>query len=135
MDESTARDGTVGGLRGVLVLLAGLGIVALPEPVAAGLGLVLLYSLAAVAVVSGVMNVIGALRVREIAGWLLPAGLLVLVLGLTALAAPAALGSVLARSVGGVVALGGGLALLSAIRRGRQARWADARQRRSLETR
>jgi hypothetical protein len=134
MDESTARDGTVAGLRGALVLLAGLGIVALPEPVAAGLGLVLLYSLAAVAIVSGVMNVVGALRVREIAGWLLPAGLVVLVLGLTALAAPAVLGSVLARTVGCVVALGGGLALLSAIRRGRQLRWAEARQRRRLPT-
>ena len=134
MDESSTRDGTVAGLRGALVLLAGLGIVALPEPVAAGLGLVLLYSLAAVAIVSGVMNVVGALRVREIAGWLLPAGFLVLVLGLTALAAPAALGSVLARSVGGVVALGGGHALLSAIRRGRQLRWAEARQRRRLQT-
>src|SRR5215470_14759154 len=116
MDESSTRDGTVAGLRGALVLLAGLGIVALPEPVAAGLGLVLLYSLAAVAVVSGVMNVVGALRVREIAGWLLPAGLLVLVLGLTALAAPAALGSVLARTLGAAVALAGGLVLVSAIR-------------------
>jgi uncharacterized membrane protein HdeD (DUF308 family) len=135
MDESTARDGTVAGLRGALVLLAGLGIVALPEPVAAGLGLVLLYALAAIAVVSGVMNVVGALRVREIAGWLLPAGLLVLALGLTALAAPAALGSVLARGVGGVVAVSGGLALLSAIRRIRQLRWAEARQRRRLQTR
>ena len=135
MDQSSARDRTVAGLRGALVLLAGLGIVALPEPVAAGLGLVLLYALAVVAIVSGVMNVVGALRVREIAGWLLPAGLLVLVLGLIAFAAPAALGSVLARTVGGVVALGGGLALLSAIRRGRQLRWGDARQRRRLQTR
>ena len=135
MDESSERDRTVAGLRGAVVFLAGLGIVALPEPVAAGLGLVLLYSLAGVAIVSGVMNVVGALRVREIAGWLLPAGLLVLVLGLTTLAAPAALGSVLARSVGGVVALGGGLAILSAIRRGRQLRWADPRQRRRLQAR
>ncbi|HKA28329.1 MAG TPA: DUF308 domain-containing protein [Candidatus Binatia bacterium] len=135
MDESSERDRTVAGLRGAVVFLAGLGIVALPEPVAAGLGLLLLYSLAGVAIVSGVMNVVGALRVREIAGWLLPAGLLVLVLGLTTLAAPAALGSVLARSVGGVVALGGGLAILSAIRRGRQLRWADPRQRRRLQAR
>ena len=111
MDESTARDGT-----------------------AATLGLVLLYALAGVAIVSGVMNIVGALRVRELASWLLPAGLLVLVLGLTALAAPAALGSVLTRSVGSVVALGGGLALLSAIRRARQLRWVEAQQRR-LQTR
>jgi len=134
MDESTALDGTAAGLPGALVLLAGIGIVALPEPVAGILGLALLYALAAVAVVSGVMNVVGALRVRELAGWLLPAGLLVLVLGLTALAAPAALGSVLTRSVGSVVALGGGLALLSAIRRGRRLRWAEAQQRRRLQT-
>src|SRR5262245_63972437 len=135
MDDSTAHDAHGAGLRGAMVLLAGLGIVAVPEPVAAAIGLVLVYGLAAVAIVSGVMNVVGALRVREIAGWLLPAGLLVLVLGLTTLAAPAALGSVLARSVGGVVALGGGLAILSAIRRGRQLRWADARQRRRLQAR
>ena len=135
MDESTARDGTAAGLPGALVLLAGLGIVALPEPVAATLGLVLLYALAGVAIVSGVMNVVGALRVRELASWLLPAGLLVLVLGLTALAAPSALGSVLTRSVGSVVALGGGLAFLSAIRRARQLRWAEAQQRRHLQTR
>jgi len=134
MDESTALDGTAAGLPGALVLLAGIGIVALPEPVAGILGLALLYALAAVAVVSGVMNVVGALRVRELASWLLPAGLLVLVLGLTALAAPAALGSVLTRSVGSMVALGGGLALLSAIRRGRRLRWAEAQQRRRLQT-
>jgi uncharacterized membrane protein HdeD (DUF308 family) len=134
MDESTALDGTAAGLPGALVLLAGIGIVALPEPVAGILGLALLYALAAVAVVSGVMNVVGALRVRELASWLLPAGLLVLVLGLTALAAPAALGSVLTRSVGSAVALGGGLALLSAIRRGRRLRWAEAQQRRRLQT-
>src|SRR4029077_5247558 len=133
MDESTALDVTAAGLPGALVLLAGIGIVALPEPVAGILGLALLYALAAVAVVSGVMNVVGALRVRELAGWLLPAGLLVLVLGLTALAAPAALGSVLTRSVGSVVALGGGLALLSTIRRGRRLRWAEAQQRRRLQ--
>ena len=135
MDESDALDGTGAGLPGALVLLAGLGIVALPEPVAAMLGLVLLYALAGIAIVSGVMNVVGALRVRELASWLLPAGLLVLVLGLTTLAAPAALGSVLTRSVGSVVALGGGLALLSAIRRARQLRWAEAQQRRRLQTR
>jgi hypothetical protein len=135
MDGSTAHDVQGAGLRGAIVLLAGLGVVALPEPIAATMGLVLVYALAAVAIVSGVMNVVGALRVREIAGWLLPAGFLVLVLGLTALAAPAALGSVLARSVGAMVALGGGLALLSAIRRGRRLRWAEAQQRRRLQTR
>jgi hypothetical protein len=135
MDGSTAHDVQGAGLRGAIVLLAGLGVVALPEPMAATMGLVLVYALAAVAIVSGVMNVVGALRVREIAGWLLPAGFLVLVLGLTALAAPAALGSVLARSVGAMVALGGGLALLSAIRRGRRLRWAEAQQRRRLQTR
>lgn len=135
MDESDALDGSGAGLPGALALLAGLGIVALPEPVAAMLGLGLLYALAGIAIVSGVMNVVGALRVRELASWLLPAGLLVLVLGLTTLAAPAALGSVLTRSVGSVVALGGGLALLSAIRRARQLRWAEAQQRRRLQTR
>ncbi|HJW68276.1 MAG TPA: DUF308 domain-containing protein [Candidatus Binatia bacterium] len=134
MDESTAHAHGA-GLRGAIVLLAGLGIVALPEPVAATIGLVLVYGLAAVAVVSGVMNVLGALRVREIAGWLLPAGLVVIVLGLTALAAPAALGSVLARALGGVVALAGGFLLLSAVRRGRQLRFVEAEQRRRLQTR
>ena len=134
MDESTAHAHGA-GLRGAIVLLAGLGIVALPEPVAATIGLVLVYGLAAVAVVSGVMNVLGALRVREIAGWLLPAGLFVMVLGLTALAAPAALGSVLARTLGGVVALAGGFLLLSAVRRGRQLRFVEAEQRRRLQTR
>jgi uncharacterized membrane protein HdeD (DUF308 family) len=134
MDESTAHDAHGAGLRGAIVLLAGLGIVALPEPVAATIGLVLVYGLAAIAVVSGVMNVVGALRVREIAGWLLPAGLFVIVLGLTALAAPAALGSVLARTLGGVVAFAGGFLLLSAVRRGRQLRFAAAEQRRRLQT-
>jgi len=134
MHESRADGDYRVGLRGALVLLAGLGIVALPEPVAAAVGLVLLYAVAALAIVSGVMNVLGALRVREIAGWLLPAGLAVLVLGLTVLAAPAALGSALARSLGAVVALGGGLALLAAVRRVRQLRWVEA-ERRRLQTR
>ena len=132
MDELSAYEGPRAGLRGAIVLLAGLGIVALPEPVAAPLGLVLVYALAAVAVVSGVMNIVGALRVRELAGWLLPAGVLVLLLGLAALAAPAVLGSILARTLGAAVALAGGLALLSAIRRGRRLRWAQ--QHRQLQT-
>jgi short repeat uncharacterized protein DUF308 len=131
MDELSAYEGPRAGLRGAIVLLAGLGIVVLPEPVAAPLGLVLVYGLAAVAVVSGVMNIVGALRVRELAGWLLPAGVLVLLLGLAALAAPAVVGSILARTLGAAVALAGGLALLSAIRS--RLRWVQ--HHRQLQTR
>jgi len=104
-------------LRGALLLSAGIGVIALPDAVAAVTGLVLLYGLAALAVIAGVINLIGALRVRETAKWLLPASLVTLVAGLAALAAPAALGSALTRGVGIAVVLAGGLVLLSQVGR------------------
>src|SRR5262249_8844808 len=96
-------------LRGALRLAGGIGLIALPDAVAAVTGLVLLYGLAALAVIAGVINLIGALRVRETAKWLLPASLVTLVAGLAALAAPAALGSALTRGVGIAVVLAGRL--------------------------
>jgi uncharacterized membrane protein HdeD (DUF308 family) len=101
---------------GAVLLLAGLAVLLLPEPIAAAVGLVALYAVAIVAVVSGAVNVVSALRVREITRWLLPASVVLLVLGCATLAAPAALGSALARAAGGAIALLGGLTLFSAYR-------------------
>ena len=104
-------------LRGALLLSAGIGVIALPDGVASVTGLVLLYGLAALAVVAGVINLMGALRVRETARWLMPASLVTLAAGLAALAAPPALGSALTRGVGIAVVLAGGLVLLSRVGR------------------
>ncbi len=105
-------------LRGALLLCAGIALVALPETVASVTGLVLLYTLAALAVVAGGINLVGALRVRETAWWLLPASVVTLLAGLATLAAPAALGSALTRGVGVAVVVAGGLVLLSQFGRG-----------------
>jgi hypothetical protein len=86
--------------RCVLVLLAGLGGLALPSPVARAGGLLVLYALGALAVLSGVANAAQALRVRETARWLLPASVFAVMLGLVALAAPASVGAALVRGLG-----------------------------------
>ena len=122
MRHSATGPGLRAAVRAALVLLAGTGVLLLPEPAAAVAGLVLLYAFAAVAVVSGAMNLVSALRVREVAGWLLPASLVALTLGLAAFAAPAGLGSALTHGLGGGIVVAGGLGVLSALRRGRALR-------------
>src|SRR5262245_3272061 len=129
MDASVTRSPHGAALRGAVVLLAGLGVVALPEHVAAAVGLVLLYALAAVAVFSGAVNLVSALRVRELSRWLLPASVGIVALGLAVLAAPSVLGSTLIRGVGVTVAVAGGLTLVSSFRPHRELRWADTRTR------
>jgi uncharacterized membrane protein HdeD (DUF308 family) len=105
--------------RSVLVLLAGLGGLALPPPVARTGGLLILYALGALAVLSGVANAAQALRVRETARWLLPASVFAVILGLVALAAPASVGAALVRGLGGAVVVAGALMLLSTVSRER----------------
>jgi len=122
--------------RSALVLLAGFGALALPRPVASVGGLIVLYGLGFVAVLSGVVNVAQALHVREIARWLLPASVFAILLGLVALAAPAAVGAGLARGLGGAVVTTGALMLLSIVWNERgvqsllvQARWSRRNRR------
>jgi uncharacterized membrane protein HdeD (DUF308 family) len=104
------------GLRGSgLVLPAGLGGLALPRPVASAGGLLVLYALGVLAVLSGVANVAQALRVREVARWLLPESVFAVLLGLLALAAPASIGAALVRGLGGAVVAAGAVMLLSTI--------------------
>jgi len=135
MDASVTRSRHGAAFRGAVVLLAGLGVVALPEHVAAVAGLVVLYALAAVAVFAGAVNVVSALRVRELARWLLPASVGIVVLGLAVLAAPSVLGSTLVRVVGVTVAVAGGLTLLSTFCRRRELRWADTSPRQAFRSR
>src|SRR5262245_18675456 len=85
-------------VAGALMLVAGIGVAALPGSLAAVAGLLVLYGIAALAIVGGVVNLVGALRVREVARWLMPASLIVLVLGVAALAAPPALGAAVTRT-------------------------------------
>lgn len=104
-----------GILRSALVLLAGLGGLALPGSVASAGGLLVLYALGAVAILTGVVNLAQALRVPEIAGWLLPASVGAVLLGLLALAAPASGGAALVRGLGATVVAAGTLMLLSTL--------------------
>ena len=128
MDGSTSGSGSARGLtiRGVLTLVAGTLVLTLPDAVAGFAGLTLLYAIAAFAIVTGIVNLANAVRVRETAGWMLPVSALVLTLGLAMLAAPAALGSALTRGLGCAVVVAGGLTLASAARRRRAVR-IDAR--------
>jgi uncharacterized membrane protein HdeD (DUF308 family) len=109
-------------IRGGLVLVAGTVVLALPETVAGFAGLSLLYALAVLAIVSGIVNVAKAFRVRETASRMLPVSGLVLAFGLAILAAPPALGSALTRGLGGAVILAGCLTLITAARRARAVR-------------
>lgn len=128
MDGSASTPRSARGLtiRGVFALVAGSLVLALPEAVAGFVGLTLLYTIAAFAIVTGIVNLANAVRVRETAGWMLPVSALVLTLGLAMLAAPAALGSALTRGLGGAVVVAGALTLASAARRLRAVR-IDAR--------
>ncbi len=116
-------------MHGAVVLLVGAVLLALPASVAVVLGLALLYAIAALAIVTGGVNFLNALRVREIAGWLLPVSALVLALGFGLLAAPAGLGSGVTRGLGAAVVLAGGLRLFAAIRSERVLRTARAAAR------
>jgi uncharacterized membrane protein HdeD (DUF308 family) len=115
MSTSTQETVRRGLRRSVLALFAGLGGLALPGPVASAGGLLVLYALGALAVLSGVVNVAQALRVREGARWLLPASVFAVLLGLVALAAPASIGAALVRGLGGAVIAASALMLLSTV--------------------
>ena len=99
---------------GLGALLTALVILVLPEQVAAVMGLTLLYGFGALAVVCGVMNLLAAFRVRELARWPLPTSLLAGLLGFAALVAPAVVASGLTRALGLLVMAGGVVLLLSA---------------------
>src|SRR5262245_2523496 len=122
MDGSAPGSARALIIRSGIALVAGAAVLALPEAVAGVAGLALLYTLAAFAIVTGIVNLAKAFRVRETSGWMLPVSGLVLALGLAIFAAPAALGSALTRGLGGVVLLAAGLTLVSAARRLRAAR-------------
>jgi hypothetical protein len=109
-----AHDSARGAIFGLGVLLTGLVVFVLPEPAAVVVGLGLLYGLGALAVVCGVMNLLAAFRVRELARWLLPTSLLAALLGLAALAASAVVASGLTRALGLLVMAGGAVVLLGA---------------------
>ncbi len=122
MDGSAPGSARALILRGALVLVTGGVVLALPEAVAGVAGLALLYAIAMAAIVTGVVNLAKAIRVRETAGWMLAASALVLVVGLAILAAPAGVGTALTRGLGGVVVVAGTLTLASAARRVRAMR-------------
>src|SRR5262245_3415355 len=111
-------------IRSGIALLAGAVGLALPEAVAGFAGLTLRYALAVLAIVTGIVNLAKAFRVRETTGWMLPVSGLVLAFGLAIFAAPAAVGSALTRGLGGAVVLAAVLTLVSAARRHRAARLA-----------
>jgi uncharacterized membrane protein HdeD (DUF308 family) len=122
MDGSAPGSARALVIRSGIALVAGAVVLALPEAVAGFAGLTLLYALAALAIVTGIVNLAKAFRVREMIGWMLPMSALVLALGLAIFFAPAALGSALTRGLGGAVLLSGSLTLVSAARRIRAAR-------------
>jgi uncharacterized membrane protein HdeD (DUF308 family) len=124
MDGSAPGSARALVIRSGIALVAGAVVLALPEAVAGFAGLTLLYALAALAIVTGIVNLAKAFRVREMIGWMLPMSALVLALGLAIFFAPAALGSALTRGLGGAVLLSGSLTLVSAARRIRAARFA-----------
>ena len=108
------HDSARGPSPGLGALLTGLVILVLPEQVAAVMGLALLYGSGALAVVCGVMNLLAAFRVRELASGPLSTSLLAALLGLAALAAPPVVASGLSRALGLLVMAGGVVLLLSA---------------------
>src|SRR5262245_11922602 len=116
MDGSTPGSARAVVIGSGIALVAGAVVLALPEAVAGFAGLVLLYALAVLAIVTGLVNLAKAARGRG------PASGLVLALGLAIFAVPAALGSALTRGLGGAVLLAAGLTLVSAARRHRAAR-------------
>jgi uncharacterized membrane protein HdeD (DUF308 family) len=122
MDGSAPGSARALVIRSGLALVAGAVVLALPEAVAGFAGLALLYALATLAIVTGVVNLAKAFRVRETTGRMLPLSALVLALGLAIFAAPAALGSALTRGLGAAVLLAATLTLVSAARRMRAAR-------------
>jgi uncharacterized membrane protein HdeD (DUF308 family) len=122
MDGSAPASARALVIRSGIALVAGALVLALPEAIAGFAGLTLLYALAALAIVTGIVNLAKAFRVRETIGWMLPLSALVLALGLAIFFAPAALGSALTRGLGGAVLLSGSLTLVSAARRIRAAR-------------
>jgi hypothetical protein len=126
-----ADDSARGPSPGLGALLTGLVILVLPEPTALVLGLGLLYGVGALAVVCGVMNLLAAFRVPELARWLLPTSLLVALLGLAALAASAVVASGLTRALGLLVMAGGAVVLLGALQDSTSATLAAAAARRA----
>jgi len=124
MDGSAPGSARALVMRSGIALVAGAVVLALPEAVAGFTGLALLYTFAVLAIVTGVVNLAKAFRVRETTGRMLPLSALVLALGLAIFAAPAALGSALTRGLGGGVLLAATLTLVSAARRMRAARLA-----------
>ena len=125
-----ADDSARGRMPGLGALLTGLIILVLPEPVALVVGLGLLYGLGALAVVCGVVNLLAAFRVRELARWLLPTSLLAALLGVAAFAVPAGVASGLTRALGLLVMAGGGVVLLGALQDSTSATLAAAPARR-----
>jgi uncharacterized membrane protein HdeD (DUF308 family) len=116
---------------GLGVLLTGLVVLVLPEPVVLVVGLGLLYGLGALAGVCGVMNLLTAFRVRELARWLLPTSLLAGLLAVAALAAPAVVASGLTRALGLLVMAGGAVVLRGALQDSTSAPLAAAPARRA----
>ena len=128
---ATAHDSARSSIPGLGVLLTGLVVLVLPEPVVLVVGLGLLYGLGALAGVCGVMNLLTAFRVRELARWLLPTSLIAALLALAALAAPAVVASGLTRALGLLVMAGGAVVLLGALQDSTSATLAAAPARRA----
>jgi uncharacterized membrane protein HdeD (DUF308 family) len=118
MDASTTLARQL-STRGLLAGLIGLATIALPEAVAGAAGLTLLYAVAGLSILSGTVNFLNAVRVRELASWLLPVSLLVTGFGFLLLASPVALGVALTRVIGVAIILGGGFTVMRAIRQER----------------
>jgi uncharacterized membrane protein HdeD (DUF308 family) len=90
-------------VRGVVAVLIGMFVVAHPMLMAAVTATVLLYLLAATAVVSGILEISGAIQDRkhiEGEGWLVLGGVLSIVFGVLLFAAPLGFGLLLVRILG-----------------------------------
>jgi uncharacterized membrane protein HdeD (DUF308 family) len=101
-------------IRGVLEILVGLFVLANPLLVAGITATVLLYMLAFVAILGGVLEIVAAIQDRkeiEGEGWLIVGGALMVLFGVLVMAAPLSFGLLIVRILG-VFAIVSGLSLI-----------------------